>query len=586
MCQSEELSNDSNKKTSKTAQKNEMPLELRNRKNTTCGMRRGKRVKQSELPLEPCMKTIRHKKVKSSSMKRHGGESKSGGIEALLPSLGIVAVLACGIVAKMGWRGRATVAGIDLGTTNSVICVQQQSKGVGEINCIRDPLTDSPIIPSVISFLDPHHTKDIRAAKLTKDDLGYNLSPNPSYVLVGAAAKDRIDTHPHHTLYHAKRVLGRTFDHEAVQDLAQEVEFEVATNNKVDNTNGENGVVFNVPYSSSETVIDGERIDTLSIPPYQVGSYIVNHLMQITKQYLGHDNVRSAVIAIPAKFNGIQRQATVEAFKNVGIKVARILEEPVAAALAYGLQKKEKVDFIMVYDFGGGTLDVSLLQVFEGGYVEVIGVDGDDRLGGADFDAAIAHTLLESNEGIGSKIVNKVTDIFGRLQEVIDIQQSDVGDDIEELLVSGCPRLQETPLCSLSSFHTMGEKMKIELSSYNNGNGIVRRKCLGISQDSDEKPRRISQFCALLEPIEFVLTSEQYDSACESLYERSILPIRRILKDLEMKKEEIDEVVMVGGTTRMPQIRDLVKNELNVDYLNTSIDPDLTVAYGAASVID
>eukprot|EP01083_Nonionella_stella_P208309 756043_1 len=139
--------------------------------------------------------------------------------------------------------------------------------------------------------------------------------------------------------------------------------------------------------------------------------------MEITTQYLGHDNVRSAVIAVPAKFNADQRKDTVLAFQNIGVNVARILEEPVAAALAYGLQKKENVDFIIVYDFGGGTLDVSVLQVFEGGYVDVIGNDGDNRLGGADFDTAVAHFLLDGNDGFGSKVLNDISETLVELEK-------------------------------------------------------------------------------------------------------------------------------------------------------------------------
>ncbi len=437
--------------------------------------------------------------------------------------------------------------------------------------------------------------------------MGYDLKPSPSYVMVGSAAKERIDTHPHHTLYHAKRVIGRLFDDGAVVELSREVEFNVVKgrqytfDNDDDNTSDDldsDGVVFDVPFHSTtdasissstkapKNIESGdERINHIQLYPHQVGSYIINHLMEITAQFLNHDNVRSAVIAVPAKFNEQQRKSTVQAFKDVGVKVARILEEPVAAALAYGLQKKENVDFILVYDFGGGTLDVSVLQVFEGGYVDVIGNDGDNRLGGADFDAAVAHSLMDQNDGYGSKIVNRVSQALIMLERILQDEQQDKNDgDIEELLVNECPKLVELPLCSLSSFHTLGESMKIELSSQSSG-GVVSRKCYGLTSEFTLL-EKVSDFCSKLELIEFELSTEQYDSACLSLYERSLTPVQRILKDLDMNVDEIDEVVMVGGTTRMPQIREMVRKELNVESLNTSIDPDLTVAYGAASVID
>lgn len=328
-----------------------------------------------------------------------------------------------------------------------------------------------------------------------------------------------------------------------------------------------------------------QQNNVISILPHQVGSYVINHLMEITSQYLGYDNVKSAVIAVPAKFSAQQRQSTVEAFKHVGVKVARILEEPVAAALAYGLQKKEHVDYIIVYDFGGGTLDVSVLQVFDGGYVEVIGNDGDNRLGGADFDAAVAHFLMEDNAGYGIKVVNDISKALTELEKAYNDQK----DDIEESLVSKCTKLVEMPLCSLSSLHTMGEKMKIELSSISSESvGVVSGKCYGIPSFNTgiASPKSISDFCSMLEPIDFQINIEQYNQACTPLYERSISPVSRILGDLDLSVGEIDEVVMVGGTTRMPQIREMVKEALQIEILNTSIDPDLTVAYGAASVID
>jgi molecular chaperone DnaK (HSP70) len=586
-------------------------------------IRRDKREKQASVSAakaaaaeKTTIKFVSKKKIKSKSFKKYEGEQAGGGIEALIPSLIGIGLLVVGIVAKMGWRGRANVAGIDLGTTNSVICVQQQSKGVGKIECIPDPFNNSPIVPSVISIIDPHesyskqhkssrtntntNSKTGKKQPIQKDELGYDLKPHPFHVMVGSAAKSRIDTHPHHTLYHAKRVLGHSFDADAVKELAREVEFDVINNtiNGDDNNNNsgieeeQNGmdVAFRVPFHS-KTKSTGETTNHISLQPHQVGSFVVYHLMQMTDLFLGHNNVRSAVIAVPAKFDSSQRRETVKAFKEVGVKVTRILEEPVAAALAYGLQQKEDVDYILVYDFGGGTLDVSVLQVFEGGYVEVVGNDGDNRLGGADFDAAVAHSLLDWNNGAGADVVKKVATVLNGMEDIFEEQHASSGgksgddkEDIEELLSAECPRLSETPLCTLSSFHTMGEKMKIELSSFVDEDAIVHSTCLGFPADAN--PQRISDFCSMLEPVELTLTSKQYDTACESLFERALIPVQRILKELDLKTDEIDEVVMVGGTTRMPQVRKMVQKELRVEALNTSIDPDLTVAYGAASVID
>ena len=377
-------------------------------------------------------------KRRSRAKAKHEADKPSGGVEAILPSLGIVAVLAFAVMAKMGFRGRADVAGIDLGTTNSVVCVQSPLEsagqgGVGKIECIPDPANGSPIVPSVVSFLD--HAPGSGS--------GGNVDDRPN-VVVGHKAKMRIDTHPHHTLYHAKRVIGRSFEHDSVKNLMEEVEFNVV--------NEEESVAFRIPYHS--TAADGtDTHKYLHIKPQQVGSYVVDHLISMTKKFLGHENVKTAVIAIPAKFSNEQRIATVQAFTGAGVKVARILEEPTAAALAYGLDKKDGVNYIMVYDFGGGTLDVSILHVSDGGYVDVMGSDGDNRLGGADFDAAVAHALMDKDGG--EKTVQRVTDALERIETKLKKEGVvDAEDDLEELLGRGVPSIgRDTSLHPLIVSH-------------------------------------------------------------------------------------------------------------------------------------
>lgn len=503
---------------------------------TVTRRRRGKREKNFEVQPIPVLK----KKTKQSkSLQRHGKDSPSGGIEALIPSLIGVAVLVVSVMAQKGFRGRASVAGIDLGTTNSVICVQAPSKSVGEIDCIKDPSSGSPIIPSVVSFLEPHERKVGPSSKIPS-----KLIPHPSYVVVGQKAKQRIDSHPQHTLYNAKRVLGRPPVDSAVRELRQEVEFTIVEDEVTDE------VAF--------------QVDDYTISPRQVGSYVVHHLIQITKEFLGHENVKSAVLAVPAKFDSLQRQRTMEAFKEAGVTIARVLEEPAAAALAYGLHKKDGVEKILVYDFGGGTLDVSILHVAEG-YCEVMGSDGDDRLGGADFDAAVASVLSKKH----AKVLENLASYPINAEELSAI----------------CPQVSETmPICSVSSFHTIGERLKITLSQTGT---TAQVQCLALpsSYIATDKGSP-SAICSQLIPTDLSLSLDEYNSAAAPLFERSILPMTRLLNDLTLTHDEIDEIVMVGGTTRMPQIRDLVRNEFSSAQMNTHIDPDLTVAYGAASVID
>ena len=557
--------------------------------------RRGKREKQSEwtahcttsrtvaMSARTSTTKLTKKKKQSKSLQRHGQDAQSGGMDAIIPSfIGLTVLVVC-VMAHRGFRGRASVAGIDLGTTHSVVCVQAPSKSVGEIECIPDPLTGSPIIPSVVSFLLPEEEQYQRQQKKSFKNAmtESSLSPHPSQVVIGRAAKRRIDTHPHHTLYNAKRVMGRGASDPAVQDLRQEVEFSI---------NCEAGDEGGAGSEENSSMVSFQ-VDDMLISPPQVGSYIVYYLMEWTKQYLQHDNVHSAVIAVPAKFDSEQRMATMMAFKRAGVKVTRVLEEPTAAALAYGLDKKDGVELILVYDFGGGTLDISILHVADGGFVDVLGSDGDDRLGGADFDAAVAHLLLEKHEDVIA--------LWG-----------DVGVDPEELSVS-CPNeiTITRPLCTVSSFHTIGEQLKISLSeqllekqneahssedadtTVSSSDLVADATCLSLPKGytttkESTKAESLQDLCSRLVPTPLRITLAEYDQVSTSLYERALLPAWRLLKDLSLSDSDMDEIVLVGGTTRMPQIRSLVQSAFSHAPLNTHIDPDLTVAYGAASVND
>ena len=448
---------------------------------------------------------------------------------------------------------------------------------VGEIVCIPDPATDSPVVPSVVSFMDNHHLKNFRVSKEEKE-FSPPLVPHPVDVIVGEAAKHRMNAHPHHTVYHAKRIIGRRYEHASVDTLKGEVEFEVVPKEAEDSSG--NVAAFKIPYHLPQTS-DTAQLKNVILTPYEVGSYIINHLRSITRSYLGHNNIQSAVIAIPAKFEPPQRDATIRAFELAGLKVARILEEPTAAALAYGLHKRSDVHYVMVYDFGGGTLDISLLYIGEGGFIEVLGSEGDEQLGGADFDAAVAHWLLEKHKG--GAIVDAITTSIRAIEKRLTVETTNDELDVEDVIEEMCPKLKEMPLCTASSLHSLGERMKIHLSNDpNKENAVARETCFGISLIADTA----EDLCNSISPTEFSLTLQDYDSAVDHLYTRSLVPIQRLLKDLNLKKEEIDEVVMVGGTTRMPQIRELVRLEMGKERLNTHIDPDLTVAYGAASVID
>ena len=307
--------------------------------------------------------TAKKKKRQSSSkaLKKHGKDNPSGGLESLVPSLIGVVVLIVAVMGMRGFRGRASVAGIDLGTTNSVICVQRLSKGVGVIDCVSDPLTGSPIIPSVVSVYDlQKESKEIKVGPSSKTKT--LLEPHPSQIAVGQTAKRRIDTHPHQTFFHAKRVLGRPYDDEAVNELRQEVEFIVEKEKEQHRIEGDNNNDDNTRVLPPlESVFRADH-SNVALSPQQVGGYVVNYLMVLTREFLGHGNVKSAVLAVPAKFDAHQRRRTFEAFQLAGVSVARVLEEPTAAALAYGLHKKEGVEKILVYDFVSVTFLNHYLQ--------------------------------------------------------------------------------------------------------------------------------------------------------------------------------------------------------------------------------
>ena len=501
--------------------------------------RRGQRDRTFDQPSGP-----KYKKVEADD-----------NITSALFSVGVILVIGCAYAAIKGWRGRISVAGIDLGTTNSVICIQALSRSVGEIDCISDPYSGSPLIPSVVSF-EEFNTNDLN-----------ELKP-----IVGRAASERMNAHARSTVSLAKRFLGRSFGDDVVRDQALEVEFEVVEDTEgislVEEFAEKGGIAFRIqpPHSNVEPKL---------FSPEMIGSYVVKHLINLTNNFLGYENIKSAVIAVPAKFTMLQRQATAQAFKLAGIKVARVLEEPVAAALAYGLHRKPDVDHILVYDFGGGTLDVSILMVSEG-FVDVMASEGDDTLGGADFDAAIAHSLMEKSE------YAEILAILAKAEAYISSRISENVLDVEEFLMENCPKIDDMPLCSSSSFHTIGEKMKIQLSSSN----VANESCMGLKNVDISQIGGVDELCQSLSPIHLSFTSDDFLNSSARLLERSRIPIRNVLSSMDLNPGDIDEVVMVGGTSRMPVVRELVKDELQVQNLNTSIDPDITVAYGCASVID
>ena len=366
------------------------------------------------------------------------------------------------------------VIGIDLGTTNSVVAILEGGEPTVIANSEGGRTT-----PSVVAF-----SKDGER-------------------LVGQVAKRQAVTNPENTIFSIKRFMGRKFS-------------EVTDENKM------------VPYSVVEAPNGDARVDVrgkVSSPP-EISAMILQKLRQAAEDYLG-EKVGKAVITVPAYFNDSQRQATKDAGKIAGLEVLRIVNEPTAAALAYGLDKK-KDETIAVYDFGGGTFDISILEVGEG-VVEVKATNGDTHLGG---------------DNIDQRVIDWIVSEFKRDQGI------DLSKDKMAL-----QRLKEA-----------AEKAKCELST------IMETEInLPFITADASGPKHLS----------LRLTRAKLEQLTEDLLEKSMAPVRQCLKDAGVEPKNIDEVVLVGGMTRMPRIQQLVKDYFGKEP-HKGVNPDEVVAVGAA----
>jgi molecular chaperone DnaK len=368
------------------------------------------------------------------------------------------------------------VVGIDLGTTNSCVAVMEGGK------------------PTVIANAEGFRTTPSVVAYAKNDDL-----------LVGQIAKRQAVMNPSNTFYSVKRFMGRRFDE--VTNEATEVSYKVLRDN-----NG--NVKIDSPAKGKQ------------FAPEEISAQVLRKLVEDASKYLGQ-TVTQAVITVPAYFNDSQRQATKDAGKIAGIEVLRIINEPTAASLAYGLDKKSN-ETILVFDLGGGTFDVSILEVGDGVF-EVLATSGDTHLGGDDFD---------------KKIVDYLAAEFKKV-EGIDLRQ-----DKQAL-----QRLTEA-----------AEKAKIELSSVTQADIN-----LPFITATPEGPKHLDT----------TLTRAKFEELCSDLIDRCRLPVENAIRDAKISTDAIDEVVLVGGSTRIPAIQELVKRALNKDP-NQTVNPDEVVAVGAA----
>lgn len=373
----------------------------------------------------------------------------------------------------------AKVIGIDLGTTNSCVAVME-----GDQAKVIENSEGARTTPSVVAY-------------------GEELT-------VGAPAKRQAVTNPDNTLYAIKRLIGRKHNDDVVKKDAGMVPYKI------------------VPAENGDAWVEAEG---KSLAPQQVSAEILKKMKKTAEDYLGHE-VKEAVITVPAYFNDSQRQATKDAGKIAGLDVKRIINEPTAAALAYGLDKGKGDQKIAVYDLGGGTFDISIIEIAEvdGEHqFEVLSTNGDTFLGGEDFDLALIEYLAEEFK-------------------------KESGVD-----------LHNDPL-ALQRLKEGAEKAKIELSS----NQQTEVNLPYITADSSGPKHFVHK-----------LTRAKLEALVESLVERTIAPVKTALNDAKLKASDVDEVILVGGQTRMPLVQEKVKAFFGKES-RKDVNPDEAVAVGAA----
>jgi len=367
------------------------------------------------------------------------------------------------------------VIGIDLGTTYSCVGIYQN----GKVEIIAND-QGNRITPSYVAFTETER-------------------------LVGDAAKYQTASNPENTVYDAKRLIGRKFSDRTVKADMKLWPFKLVSH--------EGKPYVQVDYKG----------ETKKFAPEEISAFILQKMKSTAEDYLGQE-IKHAVVTVPAYFNDAQRQSTKDAGMIAGMNVLRIINEPTAAAIAYGLDKQNRETNIVVYDLGGGTFDVSLLTLDEGVF-EVLATNGDTHLGGQDFDQRVVAYLIKTFKKKHKK------DITNNLRALAKLR-----------------REVEKAKRSLSSQH----QVKIEIDNFAEG--------IDFSE---------------------TLTRARFEELNSDLFRKTLKPVQTVMKDSGMKKNEIDEIVLVGGSTRIPKIQKLVKDFFNGKEPNRGINPDEAVAYGA-----
>jgi len=371
------------------------------------------------------------------------------------------------------------VIGIDLGTTFSAVGCYLN----GIVEIIANDLGNRTT-PSWVSFTDSGER------------------------LIGESGKDKALSNQKNTLFDIKRLIGRTYSDPIVQAEIKNMPFTVRR--------GENDRII------LECTVSGE---TKQFTPEEISAMVLGKMKQIAESYLGKPVTR-AVVTVPAYFNDSQRKATIDAGKIAGLDVLRTINEPTAAAIAYGLDKKEGERNILIFDMGGGTHDVTLLTI-DGGIFEVKATAGEGHLGGEDFDHRMVDYCCQEYQKKFKEDISKNLKARRRLQ-------------------NACESAKRALSSNMST--------TIEIDSLYEGNDFT---------------------C--------VITRAKFEQLCEDLFKRGITPVEKVLKNAKMAKENVHEIVLVGGSTRVPRVQQLLKDFFNGKELCKSINPDEAVAYGAAA---